>query len=363
MDLNDNDPVLIIGAGLIGASIGCALTTAKKTVYLADANRTHCLVAASRGAGLIDDVDPETVKTVIVAVPPQAIASVVIDALQRYPNAAVTDTGSVKSVIAERVHRASIPTSRYLGSHPMAGSHHAGPLTAASELFVDRTWVITPESDTPYWVIKRIRSLIELTGARIVELDAPTHDRAVAEISHVPQLLSSLTAARLHEIPHTDVTLAGQGLRDMTRIAQSDVELWRQIIKDNTANIRPQLEAFQHDLAALIDELDHDERVVDVLTRGNIGVAALPQRAGKRPDDTVAVRFAIPDEPGALATLFNKITASGINIEDLSIEHDSEHEIGYLSLNVAVETADLLRAAMKELGWATPAHDHTGGQS
>lgn len=351
MGIDEISPAVIIGTGLIGASIGCSLSEAGVVVHLRDRVRSHAVVAAGRGAGRLEPPNDAEVKLVVVATPPATIAQVVAAALERYPSAVVTDVGSVKSRIAADLEAMRINLGRYVGGHPMAGSHHSGPLTAVSELFVDRTWVITPRAGNPDWAIERVRRLVATCQARPLELDADHHDRAVAEISHFPQLISSLTAARLAEVPADDLRLAGQGVRDVTRIAASDVGLWRQIIAANTTPIRQQLVALRDDLDRLITELDDPRTVGDVLHRGNAGVRALPAKRGKSRDEVVAVVVEIPDAPGALAQLFSDITTNGINIEDLSIEHDPERQAGYLSIEVARQRADGLREMIKEHGW------------
>lgn len=349
--VDEISPTMIVGTGLVGASIGCALTAAGVVVHLRDRVRSHAVVAAGRGAGRLEAPDAGEVKLVIVAVPPAAIAQVVAASLEKYPNAAITDVGSVKARIAADLAALGINTRRYLGGHPMAGSHHTGPLTAVGELFVDRTWVLTPNPQNPAWVLDRVRGLAQICQARITEMDPTSHDRAVAEISHFPQLISSLTAAQLALVPHEDLRLAGQGVRDVTRIAASDVGLWRQIVAANTAPIRERLVALRSDLDRLIENLDDPRTVGDVLARGNAGVRELPARGGKRPDEVVAVTVEIPDAPGALAQLFADITTNGINIEDLSIEHDPDRQAGYLSIEVAREGADELRQMIREHGW------------
>ena len=351
MGVEEISPAVIVGAGLVGASVGCALSEAGVVVHLRDRVRTHAVVASGRGAGRLEDPIASEVKLVIVAVPPVAIGEVVARSLDKYPNATVTDVGSVKSRIATDLAKLHINLGRYVGGHPMAGSQHSGPITAVSELFVDRTWVLTPSPDNPDWVVDRARMLVRTCRARLLEMDADQHDRAVAEVSHFPQLMSSLTAARLAEIPAGDLRLAGQGVRDVTRIAASDVGMWRQIVAANITPIREQLVALRADLDQLIEALDDPRSVTDVLARGNEGVRALPSKRGKSPDEVVAVVVEIPDTPGALGQLFADVTAHGVNIEDVSIEHDPERKAGYLSVEVAREGADGLRRMLRERGW------------
>jgi len=345
------DPAVIVGTGLVGASVGCALSAAGLSVHLRDRVRSHAVVAAGRGAGVVEPVDPASARLVVVAVPPTAVPRVVASSLARYPNAVVTDVGSVKSKILDEVITLTEDASRYIGGHPMAGSHQSGPLTAAAELFADRTWVLTPRPDNPDWVVETARTLVSVCGARIIEMSAADHDRAVAEVSHFPQLVSSLTAARLADVPRGDLRLAGQGVRDVTRIAASDPDMWVQIVAANRAPIREQLVALRDDLSGLIAALDEPEAVNDVLKRGNKGVRALPGKRGKRPDKLVPVVVQIPDAPGALGRLFADIAMNGINIEDLSIEHDPDREIGYLSIDVAPDRVDGLRRMIRDRGW------------
>ncbi len=137
-------PALVIGTGLVGASVAMALTRAGVEVHLEDKRRSHALVAASRGAGTVEPVDADAVRLVVVATPPQALSGVIFEALQRFPNATITDVGSVKGVVLAALRATGADLARYCGSHPMAGSAKDGPITARADLFEDRTWVITP---------------------------------------------------------------------------------------------------------------------------------------------------------------------------------------------------------------------------
>jgi len=354
--LDQLDPTLIIGTGLIGASIGQRLTALGAEVFLADADHAHAVVAASRGAGLVARPRPETVKLVVVATPPDSVADEVVDALHRYRSATVTDVASVKSSIETTVLAATAAEGRddarrYVGSHPMAGSQHAGPLTAAAELFLDRTWVIVERPDQSPVAVATVHALAGACGAIPLPMDAAGHDRAVAAVSHLPQLMASLTAARLLDDVPGDLKLAGQGVRDVTRVAASDVTMWRQIVAANTEAVRTQLVAVQADLGALIERLHDPAAVEDLLRRGRAGVAALPGKHGKAAAELESVVVQIPDTPGALARLFADIDRLGVNVEDLSIEHDPVQEAGFLAVQVTPEKAAALADALRAAGW------------
>ena len=105
----------------------------------------------------------------------------------------------------------------------MAGSQHSGPMTAHADLFADRTWVITPHRRSDPEAVERVAALVDACRARAVVMDVDDHDAAVARVSHLPHLMSVLMAGHLNSVPETDLMLAGQGLRDVTRIAASEV--------------------------------------------------------------------------------------------------------------------------------------------
>lgn len=343
--------VVIIGVGLIGASIGAALVAAGVDVHLEDRMSSHALVAASLGAGSLEPADPDDVDLVIVATPPNAIVSVVFDALRRFPQAAIIDVGSVKGVILERLAGQACDLRRYVGSHPMAGSEHSGPLTANKDLFEGRTWVIAPGPDAEPWAIERVSRLAELCRANVVTMPGAEHDRAVARVSHVPQIMSSLTAGHLTEAPADHLRLAGQGVRDVTRIAGSDPGLWRQIIGGNVDAIRAELIDIRDDLNDLLAVLSSPAKVEDFLKRGREGVKALPGKHGRRRGDWTTMVVQIPDAPGALAELFAVIGQAGVNIEDLTIEHDAARNVGFLSIQVAADAVSALREQVAAHQW------------
>ena len=165
-------PALIIGTGLVGASVGCALVAAGVEVHLRDATPSHALVAGSRGAGTIDPVEPLDCNLVVVAVPPAHLAEVIAAALAEFPSATVTDVGSVKGAVLADLRARGLDLGRYCGSHPMAGSQHTGPLTARADLFTDRTWIITPHDTSSAQAVLAVQHMARACGARLVTMAA-----------------------------------------------------------------------------------------------------------------------------------------------------------------------------------------------
>lgn len=343
--------VLIVGAGLVGASIGLALSGAGRQVHLADRVRSHSMVAAGLGAGTIEPPDPEEVSLVVAAVPPDALAEVIGGALRRFPHATVTDVGSVKAPIVERVGGLA-GAERYVPSHPMAGSQYTGPLTADARLFVDRTWVITPLPANARSDVEAVERLARDCGARIVTMSPEDHDVAVAQVSHVPHLMSILTAGHLRDVPVSHLRLAGQGIRDVTRIAGSDPALWRQILSANARAVRTELDGIRRDLGELLGVLDDPAELEVFLGRGRSGALSLAGKHGRSAEQFAAVVVEIPDEPRALARLFTDVADLGVNVEDVAIEHDQVRQVGYLAIQVKAEAAERLGADIVERGWA-----------
>ncbi len=345
---------VVVGTGLVGASIGHALTAAGWQVHLVDAVPSHAAVAAGLGAGTAEPADPEHVGLVVVAVPPRAIADVVGDSLERYPQATVTDVGSVKAGVLDALWDRPLDLTRYVGSHPMAGSHHSGPVTADGELFVDRTWVVTPHRKSASASTDLVDALVRACRARLVTLDVDDHDAAVARVSHLPHLVSVLMAGHLTNVPDDDLVLAGQGLRDVTRIAGSDPGLWQQIVGANSTAVLRELRQVAVSLDRLIAAVETgpaDPALARELERGVDGTRRIPGKHGTTPVPYAQVVVAIPDEPGALARLFGDVEAAGVNVEDIAIEHDASRQVGYLTLSVQPERADGLAVGMRDGGW------------
>lgn len=350
-------PTLIVGTGLVGASVGCALVKAGVTVHLRDLVPTHAVVAASRGAGTVEAPEPGDVRLVVVAVPPAHLADEVAAALAAYPHATVTDVGSVKGTVINDLRSRRVKgLRRYCGGHPMAGSHQAGPITARADLFVDRTWVVAPHDTASAASVLDVQELARLCGARVVTLGPAHHDEAVAQVSHVPHLLSVVMGGQLNDVPPEHLRLAGQGLRDVTRISAGDPGLWVQIVAANRAVVRELLTDVSASLTELMAILDDDERTASgelerFLEWGRAGTRQIPGKHGTPAREFARVEIEIPDAPGALGRLFGDIGTAGFNVEDVSLEHDDQRQVGWLAVQVEKERAPDLEQTMEAAGW------------
>jgi prephenate dehydrogenase len=354
---------LVIGTGLIGTSAALALAARGVTVHLADHDPDRASTAAAIGAGT-DEAPAGPVDLAIVAVPPAHVAATLADAMKRGAARGYIDVASVKGGPRRELEALGCDLTTYIGTHPMAGKEKSGPLAGTADLFEGRPWVLTPTRDSDTEVFNLALDLIALCRAVPVVMDADAHDRAVALVSHTPQLVSSMVAARLEEADETAVRLCGQGIRDVTRIAASDPRMWVEILSANPGPVADVLASVASDLDETVQSLralqsaDEAKRqggadgIADVLRRGNAGRVRVPGKHGSAPTAYETVAVLISDQPGQLARIFADAGAAGVNIEDVRIEHATGQQAGHVQLTVQPSAVEGLTRTLVERGWS-----------
>ena len=372
-DSHLHGPVLVIGAGLLGASIGLGLSHRGYTVYISDISPTTEAVAEDIGAGtslraLAHEWQGKTgqdapaqlelaPQLVVVAAPPDVTADLVVRALADYPASFIIDIASVKSGILSAVREAGADVSRYLGTHPMAGREKSGPVAARGELFSARPWVLCDHETVRPELVKVAQQLATELGSTITHMDVEEHDRTVALISHVPQVMSSLLASRLQDTPLYALGLAGQGLRDTTRIAASDPGLWVQILSANAEPVVQTLYGVREDLERLISTLEAPTAagarldIAQLMSEGNSGVARIPGKHGGSPSAFAQLTVLVDDTPGTLARLLVEIGELGVNLEDLRLEHSPGAQVGMAEISVNPNEHEKLIEDLTSRGW------------
>jgi prephenate dehydrogenase len=257
--------VAIIGVGLIGGSIGLALRSRNPAAKVIGAgSRAATLQAALESRAISEiaqDAKSAAAADLIVVCAPVAKIVDQVSTLAPHcrPGTLITDAGSTKLEIVRRLQAAAGAwdrSVRYIGSHPLAGNEKKGPRHASADLFVGRTVIITPTEDDAREDRARLADFWTGLGAKVVEMSADEHDRALAATSHFPHLASAAIAA---STPERYVTLTAGGWQDLTRIAAGDPAMWRQILLSNRANVLAVLDDFIARLAdwrAAIDASD-----------------------------------------------------------------------------------------------------------
>ncbi|HET9392012.1 MAG TPA: prephenate dehydrogenase/arogenate dehydrogenase family protein [Candidatus Rubrimentiphilum sp.] len=227
----------VIGTGLIGASIGLRGRDLGWRVAGFDTNAAQANAALDRGA--IDEIVGhdaiyEQADTVVIAVPPRATVAE-LEALRGLTLRAqlVLDVASIKAPVAQ----AGRSVANFVATHPLAGSERSGPGAARATLFFDKAWLyVPPLADKALEM--RARDFIGAMGARAVPADAGTHDDLLALTSHVPQLLATLFSKTVRQQKVEEIeAFCGPVARELMRLGNSNVEMWREIFAYNSANV------------------------------------------------------------------------------------------------------------------------------
>jgi len=339
--------VKIVGSGLIGTSIGLGLALKGVGVTMSDSDPR----AAGLAQDLIKSLSSAPIDLVIFATPIGALNSVLDSEFLANPKAGFIDIGSVKSKVKVEVSTSKLDSKRFLPTHPMAGREVGGAESARADLFQGRPW-ITDAQGVDADVVASGVELIELLGAHQIDLDSASHDKAVALVSHLPQLVASLLAKQLSGAEEGWLDLAGAGLRDTTRIAGSDSKLWREIITANSKALSPLLKSLQSDLTALIASLDDEAAVSDFIEAGQKGRARIPGKHGGKAREYTYLPIVIEDKPGQLAALFDECADASVNVEDLMIEHSPGQFTGLITLALSKADAGTLTEHLKSNGWS-----------
>jgi prephenate dehydrogenase len=243
--------VAVAGLGLIGGSLARALSREgyrviglDRPAVLRRARRARAIAASA--PSLADALARADV--LVLAAPPRVNLALLRQAARRArPGLVITDVGSVKRPICAEAARLGLRD--FVGGHPLAGTERAGFEASSAGLFAGRSWILTPSAGGER-AARVVSALARSTGARPVRLTPAAHDRAVALLSHVPQLVSwaLFAAVRADPMGARHLRIAGPGFRDMTRLARSPRRLWRQILAQNRAEVRRGLAAFRRAL-------------------------------------------------------------------------------------------------------------------
>jgi prephenate dehydrogenase len=354
--------VVVIGAGLIGTSVGLALRERGITVWLQDRDPESVQLAEGIGAGVrlpAGGLVEGPADIAVLAVPPAAVAPELATAQERGLARCYTDVASVKELPLRQARDLGCDLATYVPGHPLSGRERSGPAAARADLFLGRPWVICPLASSDADSISLVTGLSMACRAQPVQMSAAEHDQWVALVSHGPHVVAAAMAARLELAAPGALALAGQGLRDVTRIAAGDPGMWLQILTGNAgpaAHVLRLVAAELHHAAAALDRVAEGDETAgkelsELLERGTAGVSRIPGKRGGPARDFTLVQVIIPDRPGELARIFQAAGTAGINIEDVGIEHSPGLPVGVAELSVRPEAAQRLSDVLAAEGW------------
>ncbi|HET9121687.1 MAG TPA: prephenate dehydrogenase/arogenate dehydrogenase family protein [Solirubrobacterales bacterium] len=349
--------IAVLGVGLIGGSIGLAARRrldAEVTGFDPDRELLDRAVELEALDSAADSIATavEGAEIVFCAAPVTALPGLAAEALDAVDvNAAVTDVGSVK----REVIAALGSESRFIGGHPLAGAETAGVENARADLFEGARWYLTPTARTGGLLYDRVQRVISELGARPQAIEAETHDRLMATISHLPHVLANVLvtqAATALSEESERLPEVGPSFRDATRVAGANPAIWGDIFAGNR-------EAVAAEIEAVVARL---EQAAELLRSGDRdSVSAWHEQAGKRRRELIEAEIAggplhelrvlVPNRPGIVAELALELGRAGVNIEDMALYPAADMTSGAISLYIAGD--DQARRAedlVRELG-------------
>ena len=338
----------IVGAGLIGTSIALGLSKEGWTIEISDKDAGSAALARDLLQGSLSDGSADLV---VVATPPNEVIAILKSEFAANPSAIFIDTASIKTNVVQEVEALPALARQFVGSHPMAGREIGGAQSAQGDLFRGRAWILTPTSVTSKSAIELVEKVINDLGATAYHMKASQHDELMARISHLPQLVSTALATTV--IRGSGIELAGQGLRDMTRLASSDGGLWSEILIGNKEEISRTIKEF----VAILNSMDssiqsNDSQAIrSTFDTGRESRNLISGKHGKQARPYKYLRIVIEDRPGQLSKIISDCSTIEANIEDLSIEHSPGQFTGLITLAFLEEHAERVRTHLMNQGW------------
>ena len=333
--------VTIIGPGLIGASMGMALREKGLSEEVIGVGRRESSLDMAIQAGAIDRATldlREGVTNADMVVLATGITTSLRLGLQAFPHlkegCILTDVASTKSFLINGLEGEVPAGVSYVSAHPMAGSEWKGVDAADPFLFQNAIYVLTPSPGCDPSLIDRLAAVTSRIGAHVVQMEPEKHDRVAAAISHLPQMMATALVGLvggLNEKDGLSLKLAAGGFRDMTRIASSPYEMWRDICRTNATPIRETIDAYISVLTVLRGRIE-DEALADDFSYANEVRDRIPRDSKGFLYPLHELMLVVEDKPGVIAEVATSLSDAGINIKDIEVLKVREGEGGSLRL-------------------------------
>ena len=258
-------------------------------------------------------------------------------------NCILTDVGSVKSVIHEKVTEFGLE-GRFIGGHPMAGSERSGFSNSSDHLLENAYYIITPGGEVALEKISDFTELISSLGAIPLVITAEEHDFITAGVSHLPHIVAS-ALVNLVNLLDNDAQymkmIAAGGFRDITRIASSSPVMWEQICLENQKNISTVLDEFIRMLIQIRCSIDNKEadNIFDMFASSKDYRDSIDIIDNSLIPRSYVLYIDVADEAGAIATIATILATEKVNIKNIGIIHNREFEDGVLKIEFYTDAA------------------------
>jgi prephenate dehydrogenase len=292
--------------------------------------------AVERGAIDIPATDiasaVEGADVAFLSAPVGALDSLVTEVLDVAPDdCMVTDVGSTKAMLRDYA------ATNFCGGHPLAGAETSGVQHAREDLFDGAVWYLTPRASTDGILLERLHRLVAAFGARPIAIDADTHDRLMASVSHLPHVLANvLVAQAARALGGEAIPPTGPSFRDATRVAGANSRIWTDIYLANRDALVERIDDTRQRLEEVRDALTSADR--EAIERWN-DAAADDRRAllesGLEGADVFELRAMVPNRPGVIADIALALGRAGVNIVDMALSPSADFRQGRVSLWVS----------------------------
>ncbi len=348
--------VAIVGLGLMGGSLALAIRRSLPEVEVAGVDFPEVLaLALGKGAihrGHPPGELPEAVadaELVFLATPIRAILELIPRVSSHMREGAIlSDLGSTKAEICRVARKRVPPGVLFVGGHPLTGAEGKGLKFADPFLFQNALYVLTPIPGSE-GALPALREFLGGIGAITVEMAPEAHDEMAAYVSHLPQLIA-VALVNLVGRKEGFLRFAAGGFRDLTRIASSPYDIWRDILGTNADRVKAALEGFIAELRGIEGKLG--EGLEEEFRSANRLRAAIPRRAKGFLKEYPRIRVVVPDRPGELAAVTGALGQAGINIKDLELMRVREDIGGTFQIYLATrEDAEEAVGILRERGY------------
>ncbi|GFN30661.1 prephenate dehydrogenase [Paenibacillus xylaniclasticus] len=352
--------IAIIGVGLMGGSLALCFK-GKPDLYVVGHSTRQSSVDKYLERGVVDHATTslheaaEDADFIFLCVPVGSLESYLeqLSQMRLKPGCIITDVGSTKSSVNACARRLDLGGALFIGGHPMAGSERSGVEAASLYLYENAFYVLTPERSTPPEALNRLKQLLMHTKANIVIVDADEHDDIVGAISHLPHMIAVVLTNQVRKYNEENELyslLAAGGFRDITRIASSDPNVWRDILVNNRDVMLRLIEDWNQEIEAFAQMLrERDiEGIGEAFRKSGQFRNSLPERRKGIIHSLYECYVDVPDHPGIIGRITTELGNRRINLSNIQIIESREDVPGVLRLSF--RTQDDLDQAVTALG-------------
>ena len=346
--------VAVVGVGLIGGSIGLACKRVLACREIVGVSRPQTLKEALQVGAIDRGVDYDEMAdgigeadVVFLCTPISRILSLIEEVILKVkPGALVTDVGSTKAQIVSKARSVARSEVHFIGGHPMAGSERSRVSAADPFMFQNAIYVLTPAPGVPDDVQEKFTAFIRRIGAQPILIDPDAHDHAAALISHLPQMIATSLVGMVGKLDKEDgvlLRLAAGGFRDLTRVASSPFEMWRDICSTNGKVIQEMIDRYISSLKTLRNRIG-DDSLAENFGYANRIRGSIPKDSKGFLHTLHEILIVVEDKPGVISDITGTLSDEMININDIEVLKVREGEGGTLRLGF-----DSIRAANRSV--------------